>query len=615
MLCAFVVAFLLMGLTTTAEAQLDFGSGFTIPGASTAPGSTPGFGQQKQELVEITSLFTAATADKPAYVQITATIDPRYHIYATTQVGGPVATKITLGDSPDYRLAGDILSQPAPAVHFDSEIWDLDMHEHTGTVTWFVPVEISPSVDLNTLSINGKIELQACDPNSCVPINTTFSAKLQESAAVVPTEKAPVYKSFSASLLLLNLGSAFLGGLLLNLMPCVLPVIGLKILSFAEQGGQSRIRVLGLNIAYSLGLISVFMVLAALAAFAGFGWGQQFQSNGFRLSMVFLIFAMGLSFLGVWEIPIPGFAGTGKANDLQAKEGYSGAFFKGIFTTLLATPCSGPFLGPVLGWATNLPPALIFMIFFAVGLGMAMPYLLIGLFPSLVKWIPKPGNWMETFKQLMGFTLLAAVVYLMRGVGSELNQPTLSTLVAIGFGCWWIGSTSITVSPMARKKAWGVAFLVPLCVGLVTFLYVNKHELDWQPYNSDTFAEAQSLGKITLVDFSAEWCGTCQSNLFFAIDTKKVKQTVEANGIVPLLADWTDRSDFIKKKLNELGSNSIPLLAIYPANKPNEPIVLRDLISQSQLLRALEQAGATIPESSAAVQVVEPAIDFGAAAH
>ena len=228
-----------------------------------------------------------------------------------------------------------------------------------------------------------------------------IEASLDSVAAPAPIEfdggDQPAVAPIDTAILLKNLSFAFLGGLILNLMPCVLPVIGLKVLSFAEQGGESRLKVFGLNLAYSIGLISVFLVLASLAVFADFGWGEQFTNSTFQVSMVILVFAMALSFLGVWEIPIPGFAGTGKANDLQDKEGFSGAFFKGIFTTILATPCSGPFLGTAFGYTLTLPPAMVFLFFFTAGLGMAMPYLLIGIFPSLVKWLPKPGLWMETF--------------------------------------------------------------------------------------------------------------------------------------------------------------------------------------------------------------------------
>ena len=190
----------------------------------------------------------------------------------------------------------------------------------------------------------------------------------------------------------LVMAMGFLGGLILNLMPCVLPVIGLKILSFLEQSGHSRRHALVLNVWYSLGLLAVFLVLATLAVTLGLGWGQLFSYNGFNITLVAVVFAMGLSFLGVWEIPIPGFVGRGKAVELAEKEGFAGAFVKGAITTILATPCTAPFLAPALTWAASQPPPETYAVFTAVGLGMASPYLVIGAFPGLLSFLPKPGG-------------------------------------------------------------------------------------------------------------------------------------------------------------------------------------------------------------------------------
>ncbi len=218
-------------------------------------------------------------------------------------------------------------------------------------MTWYAPIELAAGVDPSKVKIEGKVQVQACDANSCLPpTRIPFAAALGPGVAL-PSETAShtagqtggrTYTPLDLRILAVQLASAFLGGLILNFMPCVLPVISLKILSFMEQAGQRRGRVFALNVWYSLGLLSVFMVLAALAASAGLAWGQQFTLPWFKVAMTALVFVMALSFLGVWEIPIPGFVGAGRANQLQTQEGPSGAFFKGVFTTILATPCSGP---------------------------------------------------------------------------------------------------------------------------------------------------------------------------------------------------------------------------------------------------------------------------------
>ncbi len=618
------------GLPSVAQGQVAQGQAATKSPFDFSLGGNSPFAQAAattDEPVQIEARYSAAE-DGAGVLAITATIAPGYHIYSLTQPkGGPGAATIVLEESLTYRASQEFVAQPKPDIHIDHEVWEgLQVEEHTVSVTWFASLRLDPKADPEAAVIKGYVDLQACQASSCLPLEIPFTAKYdptmalptvygdgaQASAAttaplgggsgpgVAVTDDAPAAGSGS---LLMVLGAALLGGLILNLMPCVLPVIGLKVLSFAEQAGHDRRRVLGMNLAYSAGLISVFLLLAGLASLAqlglaneSYGWGELYTLGWFKISMVVLVFAMSLSFLGVWEIPIPGFAGAGKANDLQAKEGPGGAFFKGVFTTILATPCSGPFLGPVFAYTLAQSPLVTFLIFLFVGLGMASPYLLIGLFPGLIRWLPKPGAWMETFKQLMGFVLMGTVVYLISTLAKESYLPVLTLLVAVGFACWWIGRTPLTVGNGALKVAWLGGCSTAALVGWLAFAMVtpSDKELPWQPYSSAALTVAQQSGKPVLVDFTADWCLTCKLNLKRAINTDKVKAVVESNGIIPLLADWTNRDNDIKQAIEALGSRSIPLLAIYLAGKPNDPILLRDLISQEQLLEALQQAGATL---------------------
>jgi len=305
------------------------------------------------------------------------------------------------------------------------------------------------------------------------------------------------------------------------------------------------------------------------------------------------VFAFALSFLGVWEIPLPGFVGSGKATELAAREGASGAFFKGVMSTILATPCSGPFLGPVFGFTLAQPPYVTYLIFFCVGMGMASPYLLIGLFPSLIRWIPKPGMWMDTFKQFMGFVLLGTVVFLFTFLKKEYLVPTFAMLIGIWFGCWWAGRTSLTESLGKKLSAWTQGAVAAAVIGWFGFTMLVERPtiLPWQQFAPGAPAELAAAGKTVMVDFSAEWCLTCKANLKFAINTESVRQLVQANGVVPLLADWTDGSPEIGAALESLRSKSIPVLAIYPAGHPEEVLVLRDLVTKAQVLDALKQAG------------------------
>ena len=453
------------------------------------------------------------------------------------------------------------------------------------------------------------------------------------------------------------LGISLIGGFILNFMPCVLPVIGLKIMSFAEQAGQNRRRVMVLNLWYSLGMLAIFWVLATLASAASLGlasrslgWGEQFNYDGFNIPLAAIVFVMGLSFLGVWEMPIPGFASSSAANQLATKEGASGAFFKGVITTILATPCSGPALTTALAWSAGKPPVQVYLVFTMIGIGMALPYVLIGAFPHLIRYLPKPGAWMETFKQIMGFVLLGTVVYLMTFIAWPLVLPTWMLLVGLGAGCWWIGRVPYTAEWRKRAQAWSVAALLAVVVGLCAFgdhfnlggrtwyglrgtmearfakavdAEVSKqgeklaavvaerrssgesYELPWEPYSFARLSQLTSAGKTVLLDFTANWCLTCKSLEIGVLNTKPVRQKVEQHQVVTLVADWGDRNPQIGDLLEQLGgSRQIPLLAIFPADRPNHPIVL-NTYTTGQLLEALDKAGPSRPSGDGGQRIAK----------
>ena len=304
------------------------------------------------------------------------------------------------------------------------------------------------------------------------------------------------------------LAIAFLAGLILNVMPCVLPVIGLKIMSFVQQAGESRQRIFVLNLWYTLGLMSVFMVLATLVVVLKFGWAEQFQSVGFNISLASVVFVFGLSLLGVWEIPIPGFVGTSGANQLAAREGYVGAFLKGVLATVLATPCTGPFLVPATAWAFNQSAVTNYTVFASIGLGMASPYLMIGLFPALIRLLPKPGVWMETFKQLMGFVLMATVVWIVFFIDDTYRIQTLALFVGLALACWLAGRTPLTAALKRRLKTWTIS-LVVVVVSAVCIFYVaprmTPNELAWKPFTRAVLDEHRKQGHTVLIDFTAKW--------------------------------------------------------------------------------------------------------------
>ncbi|MEO9592350.1 protein-disulfide reductase DsbD family protein [Rhodopirellula bahusiensis] len=404
---------------------------------------------------------------------------------------------------------------------------------------------------------------------------------------------------------------AFIGGVILNFMPCVLPVVGLKVMSFVQQAGEDRKRVFFLNFVYAVGILSVFAVLTALAVVLSFNWGQQFTYFPVRLGLTLLMFAMALSYLGVWEIPVPGMAAGKTSQALQQREGYTGAFFKGVFATVLATPCSGPLLGGILGLTFALTSLQTTAVIMTVGVGMALPYLMIGIWPSLVAWLPKPGTWMETLKEFLAFLFLGTVAFFFNQFSDGDKLPVFVALIGVWFGCWIIGKVPSWSSLQSRLYAWSGGVASAMIIGFAAFQWLGPapepaegvKTIAWQPYDEAKLNQYQAEGRTVMIDFTAKWCVNCIVNYNVALNTEPTRQLIEELDAVPMLADWTDQDAEIEAKLKELESRSIPVLAIYPGKSPAEPIVLRDLVSQQMVLDALEDAGPSVSGSAANVAI------------
>ncbi|MGF1581023.1 MAG: protein-disulfide reductase DsbD family protein [Gemmataceae bacterium] len=612
-------------------------------------------------------------------LHIRAKIHPWFHIYATTQPKPFLAPQFKLDPSAGVTINGQFSPSRPPKIKRHKTI-PVELHEYYGEITWTAPVKIAEGVNVNELEVPGKARIQACHDGGCLaPHEYKFVAKYNQTqptaklatiipppgeqpspaqAAVIPppneqlaqakpdttnvdktTSREPTPSDVTFDLdnlqvqntdnapdsLVWVLPLAFLAGFLLNFMPCVLPVIGIKVLVFLQQAGDSRARAFLLNLVYSLGLLVVMLVLATLAVFAGIGWGAQFSSVTFNVVLTAVVFVFALSFLGVWEIPIPGFVSKVAGGGTADKEGYTGAFAKGVLTTLLATPCSGPFLGPALAWAVGQPAWMTYSVFATVGLGLASPYLVLGIFPKLLSFMPKPGAWMNTFKQLMGFVLLATVVYLLSFLAIPYVVPTVALLVGLGFSCWWIGQHFTLDTRKQKLKVWGVASSVVI-VSVLAFLWlhnvmesrfdravqahvsqdrermsenvvaatIDDKEIPWQIYTPDRLEQAIQQGTTVFVDFTADWCATCKTNEALAIETDAVRKTLAKNGIVPLRADKTQPAPEVDQLLKRLGnkSASIPFYAVFPAGRPNEPITLDGVFPSPQpIVDALEKAG------------------------
>ena len=407
---------------------------------------------------------------------------------------------------------------------------------------------------------------------------------------------------------------AFIGGLILNIMPCVLPVIALKILGFVAESKSDPRHVRKLGLIYALGVLASFLALAVLvlsvkAAGHRAGWGMQFSSPEFMVVLTTLVTLVGLNLFGVFEVTLSGGV-MGAAGNLASKQGAPGAFFNGVLATVLATPCTAPFLGVSLGFAFAQTAPITVLMFLTVGMGLAFPYVVLTWQPGWLKFLPKPGAWMEKFKIAMGFPILATAFWLF-------------SLVSIYYGerAWWLGIFLIIVSLAAwmfgefvqrgsRRRGLATALVVILLVvgyvGVVegrlrwrevekettgaTLQKENADGVDWQRWSHEAIDNARVEGRPVLVDFTAKWCLTCNTIVKPALESASVRKRLKELNAVTLLADYTRFPPEITEELARFGRAGVPMVLIYPKNPAAPPVVLPEALTPGTVLDALEQA-------------------------
>ncbi|HEX5790417.1 MAG TPA: protein-disulfide reductase DsbD domain-containing protein [Luteolibacter sp.] len=411
------------------------------------------------------------------------------------------------------------------------------------------------------------------------------------------SSSTPVQNAGTASLSLLAiLGGMFLGGLILNLMPCVFPVIGLKIMGFVQQAGQDRRKIVLHGIVYTLGVLLSFGVLSLLlflARHAGDkeaaeqGWAYWLQIPWVVLSLMILMFVLALNLYGVFEI---GTSATSIGGSLQAKQGIAGSFFSGVLATVVASPCSAPFLGAAMGAAVGLPAVPFFTAFGAMALGLSTPYLLLSIFPKLVDLLPRPGAWMESFKQAMSFLLFATAGYLLWIYAGQIDLENLLGpifgLSSIAIALWIHGRWNL---PHRTKRARLIAMLLTLVFfggGLYLAKPPQASTIEWKPWTKETEMTLLKEGSPVYIDFTAKWCATCQVNKKRAY-TPEVAALMKKKGVVALKADKTKPNAEIDAAIHSYGRVAIPVNVLIAPGK--EPIILPELLSPDDVLSALEK--------------------------
>jgi thiol:disulfide interchange protein/DsbC/DsbD-like thiol-disulfide interchange protein len=430
------------------------------------------------------------------------------------------------------------------------------------------------------------------------------------SAPIVPGEVAAAPKSSirakgSSTLTALPaLGLAFLGGIILNLMPCVFPVLFLKGLALVQSSVEERKTIRAHGFVYTLGILVSFWIIVAIlltlrAEGSRIGWGFQLQNPAFIAILAAFLFFFALSLAGQFDL---GLSLTSAGGELAKKEGYTGSFFTGVLATIVATPCTAPLMGAAIGYALAQPPAITFAVFTALALGLALPYLVLTLEPSWTRILPRPGAWMETLKELTAVPLFATVVWLAwvygrLHVGAESDHMgyLLLCFLVLAIAGWvlhrWPAKTPASLVaallviaalaiPLSQTRKY-----TPPTVASAASQSTSQANLSWQPYSQATLDAARAAGHPVFIDFTAAWCLSCQVNEKLILHAPEVEQQLAAHSFTLLRADWTNEDPAITSELASLNRSGVPTYVIYPAQ--GSPDVLPELLTKPIVLKAI----------------------------
>jgi thiol:disulfide interchange protein DsbD len=408
---------------------------------------------------------------------------------------------------------------------------------------------------------------------------------------------------------------ALLGGILLNAMPCVFPVLSIKVLSFAAHADSGRMARHGW--AYTAGVAICFLaigaLLLALRAMGGeIGWGFQLQEPMFVLLMAYLMLALGLNLSGLFSI---GGSLMGSGGSLVRRDGLSGSFFTGLLAVVVATPCTAPFMGAALGYGLTQPAPVALAVLFALGLGMALPFLVLSASPALLRHLPRPGPWMERFRQFLAFPMYATAAWLVWILSIQAGDSALlaalagAVLLAMALWFWEIGKAAA-----GRARRFGLACAILALAGTGALAgwserfarapaaQASIEDRRWIAFSAPKLGELRDAGVPVFVNFTAAWCVTCVVNEKVALRSELVWAAFKKKGVVAMKADWTRRDPAISRALAEFGRSGVPLYVIYaPQRAAQQPILLPEILTESIVLDAI----ALLPDARTAERPAE----------
>jgi thiol:disulfide interchange protein len=504
----------------------------------------------------------------PADMSVTAIADAK-QILVTFKTGGP--------------------EEDAELYPFDSDAIQNAADQAVETTSDGLKLRLQRAADATTMptQLHGLVEFGA---------NESYEFTTPITADVIPPAPMAVKKSQPSSSTELNAATAillaFLGGLLLNLMPCVFPVLFLKGLALMNSSGEEKSRQRAHGLMYTLGIAVSFWVIVAVllilrAGGRELGWGFQLQSPAFVAVLAGLVFFLGLSLAGQFEL---GLSLTSAGGNLAQKQGLTGSFFTGVLATVVATPCMGPLMGTAVGFALAQPAWLTFVVFTALALGLALPYLALTMQPQWTQFLPRPGAWMETLKQFTAVPLFATAIWL-TWVYAQLYPSDgidhmvwlLTSYLVLAIAGWVLGKWPARLVP---------GLVAVLLIAFAIALPLHKPKVDtmvWTPYTAASFATARATGQPVFIDFTAAWCLSCKVNEAAVLHSSDVEAALAKNHMQLLKADWTKYDPVITQQLAAVGRSGVPTYVIYPPGQVSNPDVLPELLTKDLVLTAIKK--------------------------
>ncbi|WNO08559.1 protein-disulfide reductase DsbD [Teredinibacter sp. KSP-S5-2] len=544
---------------------------------------------EEPEFLRVDQAYQAKVTETPSGILVDWTIHPGYYLYQhqfkLVAQNGETSEEISFTSTPGKKKFDEYFGKELE-VHYQNLLLTADVPQLTK------PYEI-------VVRSQGCADAGLCYPprNQYFKINTTGDFSEQDNASFALTEKKTTQNlnptpTEEQPLLIVVLLGALLGGVILNLMPCVFPVLSLKALSFASSNlNESKQHIHGW--AYTLGVVGSFMLAAAFILVArnagqALGWGFQLQQPNFVAVMVYLFLIMGLSLSGLLNI---GTRFMGAGDSLTAGHNYKASFFTGVLAALVASPCTAPFMATALGFALTQPAGISLTVFAALGFGMALPFLLLSYSPALARFLPKPGAWMDNLKQCLAFPLYLTSIWLLYVLGNQAGMYSAALLmaggVALAFAAWLSNIPTSTTSRTLIKR---IFILLSLAAAIMTMPFATvKDESHWQTYNEEKLETLRNQGTAVFVNLTADWCITCKMNERLAM-TDDFKEKAKANSIILLKGDWTNPDPKITALLKRHGRNGVPLYLMYPAKANAEAEVLPQILTKSLLLEAMNRA-------------------------